>query len=277
MTIIAEAYEALKPHLITQSMQGYNENRAHYLSSGGLGVARTKSLADFQYQRENPTDSDTAAFLEGRAIHVLVLEGPVKYLDEFHIGGPTNNKNKEFGIDTEKFREARKQCREQKNKELITTGINNRAQKIKEACHAHPVMADILLVGQFEKVVRTKYLGVDCQVRMDWISPVYGICDLKTCADLTKFERHAKYNFGYYNQAAFYRSIIKNVIPEFGDLPFSFLAVEKEPPYKAGVFMMDEHLLDVYEKANQILIEELAHAQNTGVWSTGFEELKIIQ
>ena len=57
------------------------------------------------------------------------------------------------------------------------------------------------------RVIRAEYVGVPCQIRVDWFSSDEGLVDLKTCEDLDAFEDDAR-RFQYVPQMAFYRMFI---------------------------------------------------------------------
>ncbi|HID70728.1 MAG TPA: exodeoxyribonuclease VIII, partial [Desulfobacterales bacterium] len=80
------------------------------------------------------------------------------------------------------------------------------------------------------------------------------IVDLKTTIDASpeSFARSCV-NFGYHRQEALYRMIYKL---HFGEEPrgFIFVAVEKEPPYAVGVYVLGEEELNLgYNQINNAI------------------------
>lgn len=162
-------------------------------------------------------------------------------------------------------------------KELVTTDINSRCVAIRESCRQHKVISDVLSEGIAEMTFRVELFGVECQVRIDWLSPKYGIVDMKTCETLSRFENEAHYKWGYFYSAAFYRSVLKALVPDLPPLPYSFLVVEKSGINKAGLFNMADDLMDKYETMNAQTIKAIAEARQTQVWPTGYENLQTIE
>jgi len=63
----------------------------------------------------------------------------------------------------------------------LIAAMNSGVRMNKNAC-------ELLEHGKAERVIRTDYCGLPCQIRIDWTNPELGIVDLKTCDDLTWFE-----------------------------------------------------------------------------------------
>ena len=123
-----------------------------------------------------------------------------------------------------------------------------------------------------EGVVRTRYAGVPCQIRMDWFDLSVGIVDLKTCDDLTWFAADAK-RYGYLYQLAFYRAVLAAVIGVY--VPVHLLVVEKKEPYRTGVWKLDPDALQVAQRENEAAIAWLQVCQTRDVWPTGYEDVRI--
>ena len=56
------------------------------------------------------------------------------------------------------------------------------------------------------------------------------------------------------------------------DLPYSYIAVEKEGVNKCGQFLLDDELLNHYEMINERNLIEMAECRKSGVWHTRFEQ-----
>jgi len=65
-------------------------------------------------------------------------------------------------------------------------------ERMNESVAMHQSAVDLLQYGIAESVVRAEYCGLPCQIRIDWLEPVQGIVDLKTCDDLTWFEADSR-------------------------------------------------------------------------------------
>lgn len=142
---------------------------------------------------------------------------------------------------------------------------------------AQALARELLVLGVAEAVLRTRWHEVDCQVRVDWFTHMAGgaIVDLKTCDHLDYFEVDAR-KFRYAHQLAFYRSIsaaAANVDPR--ELPVHMIAVEKQPPFRCGVWRMGEDVLAIAQKENEEAVKRLRDCRERDVWPTGYEELRV--
>jgi hypothetical protein len=239
------------------------------LSSHALADFRACPLLYHHKQIGLIPDADSTAFLVGRAVHVLALEGCAAYEAGFAIGGPINEKTgKPFGRDTKAFAEWAALC----SKPVLSRDQADLVEALADSVRQHPVATQLLGNGVAERVARLPYAGIPCQGRFDWISPQFGLIDLKTCDDLTWFEHDAR-RFGYAHQMAFYRALLREACGE--SLPVSLIAVEKCAPYRCGVWRLSDQVLDAAERENLAAMRRLEHCRQTGVWPTGYEESRV--
>ncbi|MDR0931788.1 MAG: PD-(D/E)XK nuclease-like domain-containing protein [Victivallales bacterium] len=124
-----------------------------------------------------------------------------------------------------------------------------------------------------EGVVRAEYSGVPCQIRMDWFSGKYELVDLKTCDSLKWFESDCR-RFGYLFQMAFYRAVIREATGIA--VPVHIVAVEKNEPFSTGVWKLTDEVLELAELGNKAALERYRNCRASGVWPTGYEEVRII-
>ena len=82
--------------------------------------------------------------------------------------------------------------------------------------------------------------GALCRSRIDAVKGDV-VVDLKTCADITAFQRDA-IRFRYHVQAAFYLDALRSCL-EPADR-FAFVVVEKEAPFLSTVFWCDDAFID---------------------------------
>ena len=146
-------------------------------------------------------------------------------------------------------------------------------ERLAASVHAHDLAAELIADGVAEGVARCELFGVPCQIRCDWLNPRRGLVDLKTCDEITWFERDAK-RYGYVHQMAFYRAVLRAVSGI--TVPVHVIAVEKRRPHRAGVWLVDEAALDLAENENEAAIELLKRCRKTEVWPTGYESLRIL-
>ena len=182
-------------------------------------------LADF---RESPalyrrkvsgeiTESESSAFVMGRAAHCLILEGRNAFDREYVV--------------TEAFAE----WAATQEREIISGKDFSFLLKLQRGVWLHPIASELLADGIAEGVVRAEYCSVPCQIRMDWFSMKSGLVDLKTCDSLRWFESDCR-RYGYIQQLAFYRAILRIVSGK--NFPVHIIAVEKNEPFSAGVWKL---------------------------------------
>ncbi len=255
------------------SMEYHEASRlGEYLSSHLLGDFRKSPALYNKKMLGEIAETESAAFTIGRATHCLVLEGRGAFDHDYIVSdGPVNPKTGDtFGKSTKAYSE----WLASQDKEVISGKDYGFILKLQKSVWLHPIALELLDSGVAEGVVRTEYCGVKCQIRMDWFSSKHGLLDLKTCDDLQWFESDCK-RYGYIFQLAFYQAIIKK---ETGiTVPVYIVAVEKREPFRSGVWKITQEVLDNATKINQKCIEKLKECRATGVWQTGYEDLRIIK
>ena len=248
----------------------YHAKANEYLSSHQLIEFMT---CPFLYQKRRAgliDEKEPSAFLIGRAAHTRILEGIEAYESQYAIGGPINpSTGKPYGNTTKKFLEW--QDMQQKpvlpiEKAELIASLYSGVQMNRYACQ-------LLETGKAEGVVRAEYCGLPCQIRIDWTNPELGIVDLKTCDNLTWFESDAR-RFGYQYQFAFYQNVLDQVIGKM--VPVYVIAVEKQEPYRCGVWQVNSETLLLARAEIEAAIERLKVAKTSDQWSTGYEELRIL-
>ena len=250
----------------------------HARSRGGEFMS-SHLLADF---RESPAlyrkkitgkieESESAAFTIGRATHSLILEGRHAFDRDYLVAdGPVNPKTGEpYGSKTKAFTE----WAASQEREVIAGKDFNFILKLQAAVWLHPAASELLTHGVAEGVVRADYCGVPCQIRMDWYSSAFGLVDLKTCDSLRYFESDCR-RYGYIYQLAFYRAVIRAATGR--NVPVHIIAVEKNEPFSAGVWKLSCEVLDFAECSNKAALERFRACCATGVWPTGYEDIRII-
>ena len=242
-----------------------------YLSSHLLGDYR---LCPELYHKKITgaiTQEESTAYHIGRAAHALILEGKTAFDEQYSVSdGPVNPKTGEpFGKSTKTYAD----WLSIQVKDIVSTKDYQFIEKLCDAVKRHEEASKLLAVGEAEGTVRAEYCGVSCQIRMDYFSPEHGIIDLKTCEDLTWFERDFK-RFGYAFQLAFYRAVLRTQVKE--DVPIHIIAVEKREPYRVGVWRLCDSLLNDAERVNVAAIRRLQESKQNNYWPTGYEAVRIL-
>lgn len=222
-------------------------------------------------------EGDTAAFLMGRAVHVLTVEGAERFGAEYAVAdGPTNPKTgRPYGRETQKFRE----WAATQERPVIGTEDYALMRKLADAVRAHRAAADILSAGFAEGTVRAVWGGEPVQARLDWFDPARGIvADLKTCADVDRFPLDVR-DFGYVTQLAFYKRVLELAGYDGPALRAYLIAVEKREPYRVAVAELYPMTLDggntaeasKYGPGNDLVMHELIACRARNEWPTRYE------
>jgi hypothetical protein len=258
----------LTDYLAREPYGRYAEKRETHISSHQLAVFR-RSPAVYLANKGKYVESNAYAF--GRAAHTLILEGEISLRREYAIGGPVNPKTgRIYGSDTKAYAEwIAEQGRPAISQEQLDT-----LMAMNDSVRKHKTASGILCAGMAEGVIRCDIAGMPCQGRFDWVAndPGVGIADLKTCADLDEFERDCR-RYEYVHQLAFYRMLMREVSGYTA--PCYVIAVEKAAPYRCGVWIIYEPLLDQAERENLAALARLRQCLTTGHFPTGFEELRV--
>ena len=254
--------------LVREPAEVYQENRSEYLSSHQLADFRRNPLLFHKKELGLVQEEDRPAYLIGRAAHTLVLEGRTAYERQYAFGGPVNPKTGEpFGNSTKAFKE----WAEAQGKPVLDGERAALIETMGAAVRAHEQAAALLAEGVAEGVVRTEYCGVPCQARLDWLNPHRGIVEFKTCDNLDWFQTDAR-TYGYGHQLAFYRALVVCVIGTV--LPVHIIAVEKREPYRCGVWLMGENVLEFGLIENEEAISWLRMYRERDHWPTGYEAVR---
>ena len=250
--------------------------RGEYLSSHLLGDFRNCPLLYRKKMSGEIEPTDTAAFETGRAIHTLVLEGQGRFDEEYVVSsGPVNPKTGEpFG----KLTKAYKEWAAAQRRPVVSSEDYGFMLKLRTSVWLNPVANGLLERGRAEGTVRAELAGEPCQIRMDWFNPDYDgrcvIVDLKTCDNLSFFERDAR-KYGYPEQLAFYRAVFS--VASDGVFPDVYIvAVEKREPFRCGVWKLTDVLLDQANTENLNAIARLRECRRSATWPTLFEEERIL-
>ncbi len=261
------------PFIFFEDAEVYHtkSKKGEVLSSHMLADFRKSPLLYHKKITGEIPDKDSSAYLVGRATHSLILEGEEVFDTEYLVtDGPTNEKTgKAYGKDTKAYKAWLEE--QDPAKQIISTQDFALIETMNESVQNHPEAVKLLDDGVAEAVIRTEIDGHPCQIRMDWLHPKKGLVDLKTCDDLDWFTYDAK-KYGYIHQLAFYRSVIEAAADRV--CPVWIIAVEKKEPFRTGVFKIIPGSLDDAAHENRAAIGELKKCFATGIWPTGFEEVR---
>lgn len=247
-----------------------------FLSSHLLGDFRACPLLYHKKMTGAIEPTDTAAYQTGRALHTLILEGRARFDEEYLISsGPTNPKTGEpFG----KLTKAYKEWLAAQKRPIVDSEEFGWMSKLQSSVWLHPVANALLEHGRAEGTVRCALHCEPCQIRMDWFNPDFEgrpvIVDLKTCDNLSFFERDAR-KYNYPEQLAFYREVFKEASGgTYCDV--YIIAIEKREPYRCGVWKLTDELLDQATAANYTAVSMLKECRCRNEWPTGYEDARVM-
>ena len=256
--------------IIVEPADEYHANRGKFLSSHALGDFRRCPLLFHKKATGKIMDVDRPAYVIGRAVHTLTLEGLDKFHDEYTVGEPINPQTgKAYG----KASQAYKVWMEMQDKPVISTSDFEFIKHLQIAVWLHNGATELLQEGIAEGVVRASYSGVPCQIRMDFFNEAHGLMDLKTCDNLDYFDADAR-RYQYIHQAAFYRAVLREAAGK--NYPFHLIAVEKHEPFRCGVWRISDEALDAAEAENAAAIRRLKRCRTDGRWPTNYEEIRLM-
>ena len=171
----------------------------------------------------------TPAMIFGRAFHCWVLEPDVFWDNIAVFEGKTRRGNAWNDF-----------CKENENKDIITTSEMSKFQELSKILHASEDIQGLLEgVKEAPMVWLDETTGIKCKGKADVFSKKANtIIDIKTTtkASLNEFRRHA-YKYGYNRQAAFY-------MDGFGADRFMFIVIEKSAPYNFGIYECSQEFIN---------------------------------
>ena len=196
--------------------------------------------AHFQAYLTEPFEA-TPAMILGTLAHSLVLE-PEKDLPSLAI------KPEDMKFSTREGKEWRAAQRAAGNL-IITTDAYRSLVGMVESIAAHPVASKIVKNAETELSLFARnpafdeFFGADnplLKCRLD-IAPVGNfLADVKTCEDAGDDFAKTVFNYGYYQQAAYYIDLWNLLHPHDPKEHFIFIAVEKSPPYAVRVVKLKQ-------------------------------------
>jgi len=263
------------PFLIREPEEVYHAMRGSHLTAHALAEFRHCPAQYRAYEVGLEPRPVSAAYLIGRAIHTLWLEGREAYQAAYQIGGEP--RNKQTGKVMSPTSRVYKQWVESLDKPLIRESQSYTIEMVYASLCVHPVTRELFRDGVAEGVVRTDMFGHACQSRIDFIGRYDGldiVVDLKTADSLDGFES-AAIEFEYIHQLAFYRKMIINA--DGPDSAYYIVAVEKKFPYRVGVWNVPHYTLDMAEWDNTLALKELHECRESGVWPTRYEQPGVLK
>jgi hypothetical protein len=230
-------------------------------STGARELLKPGGPARFRHKADTGTVETKREFDVGHAVHTIVLgSGPDVVL---FPGTGANPEAWQKADDKAAVAALRAE-----GKVPLRPADYRIAHAMASAVYVHPLASALLRQGRAEQTLiwDDEATGVRCRAKADWLRPD-GIVDVKTAADASEDALvKASYNHGYAVQASFYlRGFRARSLP--GVVPFfSFIAVEKEPPYLVHVTQLTERALTWGDRQVSEALAIYRDCTAAGVW-----------
>jgi hypothetical protein len=265
------------PHnLVVEPYETYASLRDTYLSSHSLATVLSNPLLYAWRKSGAALDQDSQAYAFGRAAHTHILEGYDRFLEEYAVGGPINDRTgKPYGQDTRTWEEW---LLSSGKKAAVSFADLEKITLMHNAVRGHPVASSILASGQPELTARgtlhSHGRSFQVQARCDWLDIGNStLADLKTCHSLDEFEADAL-KYGYPFQLAFYAKVLGATCGIRHLSTVALIAVEKKEPYRVGVWRLSQETLTHAHGDVYAALGTLATCLETNTWPTGYEDIR---
>lgn len=250
------------------------DETSYHRDHGSLSVSGAKLLlppacpAKFRQQQDNPPPPNPVFDL-GSLVHAVILgKGPeLAILDPAVHGLKADGTVAEVPSMTGMWKKAAAAARAD-GKLPVSKDDYAAALAMRDAVMAHPVAGTLFTGGQAEVSMyhHDPESGVRLRGRADWLTNDGNIVDLKTAktANPAELGRHFG-KYGYHQQEAWYRRLVV----ELGinpDPSFTFVVVDKTPPYPVVVVKWDDESVAEGDRLNRLAIATYAECLESGVW-----------
>lgn len=199
-------------------------------------------------------DYGRGAFVFGRALHSLTLEGETAFWSDV-VEAPAEHLAPSGGMST---KAATREWKAAQSLSVMTPNDVALCFGMAAAVKSCALAAKLLSTGAPEvERFDTHRSGLQIKGRADWHAGAYGL-DLKSCRNLDDFEADAR-RYGYVGQGAFYRAL-------FGWREFYLVAAEKEGANRVGVYRVEPRALDEAHNLNEVAMHDLSDRYERDEW-----------
>lgn len=235
------------------------QTRAEYERTAGVNWSTLKHLARSPAHYRHhlfAEDEDTETRKRGRLVHTAILEPELlrEQMVVWEHGDRRGNAWKAFEEEHEGL-------------EILKPGELAQVMAIATAVREHPVVGRYLKVGRAEQTVRwvDKSSGLDCKARLDFISGLGCLLDLKSTRDASPdgFGREV-WRYRHETQAAFYSDGYFEATGE--RLPSMLIAVEAALPHVVQPYVVPERILEVGRENYRGLLQLLVACRSANDW-----------
>jgi hypothetical protein len=254
--------------LVHESEEAYRVKSRDYLDSEQLGDFREDAFLFHKRQRGLvPPERRRDANVD-YAAQVRVLRGPEYYQNQYAFAGPIDPRD---GNPFSEYSTEYRQWVAQQTKPVLTPEQADLIEHIAFGYRAHDGARELLSDGVAHGVVRSRYCGIPCQARIDWLNPKRGVVAVMTCDRFRWRDSHIRDN-GLVHELAFHRALLAQVAGR--RVPVQVIAFEKQMPHRCGVWTISERLLRGAQKDNEKALTQLQECRWLNRWPTGYERVR---
>jgi hypothetical protein len=229
-----------------------------FLSKSGLTYF-DRYPAYYRWKQEHPSEA-TKAMLEGTQFHTATLE-PIRYRNEYVVAPKCDRRTKVGKALWAEFQA------ENGEKIAVSQKDWDMVEGMVDAVETNEEARNLLAGCLIEQSVfwHDPEYGFPCQCRPDAMKPPT-VIDLKSCQDATyNGFRKDLVKYKYHWQAAHYLNGLNQVAPgEYTE--FTFIAVEKTPPYTCCVYTLDPEDVESTLMYLTGIYKRFADCLESGVW-----------
>ena len=202
-------------------------------------------------------EADKPAFQIGRLFHAWIIEGKKLWADPFE-----GNKR------TKAYQEYKAEC-ELEGLEPVGESDIRKLKLMKRSFESNPLAVALLeQTVRREQTIQFDYAGLDCKVRLDMWLESDAIVDLKTTRNAApeKFFYQGINDFGYHHSAAFYELGVQSYLETTENIPYLFIAVENQEPFRCVVHKMNNDVREVGRRDVHAALEDIAKCKQENNW-----------
>jgi hypothetical protein len=261
-----------------------------YHSSAGLSRSALmrfkRSPMHYWYEYESGDfvkPESTPALILGDVVHTLVLE-PHLYAERYAIQPvlpalPKVGLLRDVGRDIFETQKAARAAMEAQNdafgheflvssagKMVISADVAAKAVAMAGAIQSHDIARDLFQDCLFEQSIYFSHenTGIQLKARPDAMSGSI-VIDLKTSLDASyRGIQNSAYKYGYFLQSGFIHQALKSIGIEMEK--FIIVAVEKEPPFAVGIYILDQEAIDYGVNQLNELMAGMTHCIENKNW-----------
>jgi PDDEXK-like domain of unknown function (DUF3799) len=249
-----------------------------YADSDGINASGLKDIlrspAHFYEHRFNRVEEkETPALLFGKLLHYAVLE-PTLFKQKYVVQ-PKFDRRTKIGKDGyEKWMVELKP-----DAIIVPEDYVEKLVKMSDKIIHHPKASKLLATGVRETTLwwTDPVTGEVCKSRPDFVSEKFGIIDLKTTTD-ARYEafQYQIRKLQYHVQAAHYLYGARCTGVCRSDA-FTFIAIEKDPPYEMAVWPAGASILAHGEREREKAMAKFAQCKKTKVWPGYNPDARLIE